>query len=173
MPEVTETTAADVRAAFSRWASGVCVVTTQAPDGSPIGLTATSFTAVSIDPPLMLWCLDNRSHSMQSFRTAETYAVHILGENQDQTSASFARAGRDKFAHRPVSDGPVPHLRHCLVRLECRHHGVIDAGDHTIFIGRIDNVSTTDGNPLLYFRARYGIYSSHPSHDPFSLETWL
>ncbi|WP_280230638.1 flavin reductase family protein [Nocardia cyriacigeorgica] len=165
---------ATVWASYSHWASGVCVVTTRDPEGNPVGVTATSFSPVSVTPPLISWSLDNRSRSLPAYLSADQFAVHILGEHQDETSSSFARPGADKFAYRILdSDDDSPLLRHCLARFVCDTDRVIPAGDHTLFIGEIRQVAFTDGKPLLYFAQKYGLYALHPCHDQTFLDAWL
>jgi len=163
-----------LRAAFGRWASGVCVVTARDTDGAPVGVTATSFSVVSKDPPLISWCIDNRAYSLPAFAGAAEFAVHVLGEHQDETSSCFAEAGGDKFAFRPIDeDADSPLLRHCLARFICERHQVITAGDHTILLGHVRHLSYTDGKPLLYFRGKYGVYGLHPRHDHSLIDGWL
>jgi flavin reductase (DIM6/NTAB) family NADH-FMN oxidoreductase RutF len=164
-----------LREAYSRWASGVCIVTTCDAHGEPIGVTATSFTPVSMDPPLVLWCLDESAYSLSAFLEAERFVVHLLGEHQAETSTQFATAGSDKFAYRlrATDDVGTPRLRHCLVQLTCERDRAIPAGDHWILIGRIVDVRYTDGKPLLYFRRKYGVYELHADHDVPSVDAWL
>ncbi|NMO01705.1 flavin reductase family protein [Gordonia sp. TBRC 11910] len=159
---------------FACWATGVCVVTARARDGRPIGVTATSFCPVSVTPPIVAWSLDNRSGSLAVFGETSEFAVHVLGEHQDETSACFSTPGSDKFAFRPLeSPDGLPLLRNYLARFVCDRDQQITAGDHTLFLGRVRSLDRTDGTPLLYFTQRYGRYALHPRHDRSRPTDWL
>ena len=139
--------------------TGVTIVTTRAENGTPVGLTANSFTSVSLDPPLVLVCIDKRLGSYPAFKTGGHYAVHVLREDQAELSTRFATRGADKFAglrcRRGV--GGVPVLSTYLSLFECEIVQVQDAGDHSIFIGRVERVEVPPGNlpPLGFLRGKY------------------
>ncbi|ACU75345.1 flavin reductase domain protein FMN-binding [Catenulispora acidiphila DSM 44928] len=138
------------RAAMSRWASGVAVVTTRDAAGRCHGFTATSFTSVSLDPPMVLVCLDRAASCAEAFAVATTYAVHILHGGQEELARRFARKGGDKFADLPVRVFGTPVLPDSLAVLECRVADRFAAGDHTVLLGLVRRAESFAGAPLLY-----------------------
>lgn len=146
-----------LRNAFGAFATGVTVVTTRQPDGTPRGFTANSFTSVSLDPPLLLVCLAKTAHSADVFREAPHFAVNILAEDQKAVSGLFASRAPDKFAQCAWTPGPsdIPLIDGALAQFTCANHQLVDAGDHLILIGRIEAFSTNEGQPLGYFRGNY------------------
>src|ERR1041384_2840914 len=111
----------EFRKALGAFATGVTIITTRAPDGSPLGLTCNSFNSVSLNPPLVLWSLAENALSLPAFRAAKHWAVHVLSADQDQLSARFARRGADKFAGLELDAGvgDIPPLRGCTARVPC------------------------------------------------------
>jgi flavin reductase (DIM6/NTAB) family NADH-FMN oxidoreductase RutF len=153
-------TAIDPRAlrnAFGAFATGVTVITTRQPDGTPRGFTANSFTSVSLDPPLLLVCLAKTAHSADVFASAPHFAVNILAEDQKAVSGLFASRQPDKFDHCAWTPGPadVPLIDGALAQFTCARADLVDAGDHLILIGRVQDFSASDGQPLGYFRGGY------------------
>ena len=147
-----------LRDALGCFATGVTVVTTLAPDGSPVGLTANSFTSVSLDPPLLLVCLANSAGSLPAFLSAEHFAVNVLHIGQQPISGRFASKVEDRFAQTDTNvwDSGVPIVRHALAAFECTREAVHDAGDHKILVGRVLRVQFEPRrDPLLFFRGRY------------------
>lgn len=146
-----------LRNAFGAFATGVTVITTRQPDGTPRGFTANSFTSVSLDPPLLLVCLAKTAHSADVFREAPHFAVNILAEDQKAVSGLFASRAPDKFAQCAWTSGPaeMPLIDGSLATFTCANHQLVDAGDHLILIGRIEAFSTSEGQPLGYFRGNY------------------
>ena len=146
-----------LRNAFGAFATGVTVITTRQPDGTPRGFTANSFTSVSLDPPLLLVCLAKTAHSADVFATAPHFAVNILAEDQKAVSGLFASRAPDKFAQCAWTPGPadVPLIDRALAQFTCANHQLVDAGDHLILIGRIEHFTTAEGQPLGYFRGNY------------------
>ena len=145
----------DFKNALSRWASGVSIVTTRSGNGEPAGFTASSFTSVSLDPPLVLFCLDNQAASLPAFEKAAGFAVNILAREQEALSNRFAsRSSDNKFDGVEYEAGLLgsPVLKGSLAVLQCRLHDRVPAGDHLILIGRVESVSTEDHPPLLYYR---------------------
>lgn len=154
---MTQTDPRALRNAFGAFATGVTVITTRQPDGTPRGFTANSFTSVSLDPPLLLVCLAKTAHSADVFATAPHFAVNILAEDQKAVSGLFASRTPDKFqqcAWTP-GHGDVPLLDRALAQFACANHQLVDAGDHLILIGRVEAFATNDGQPLGYFRGNY------------------
>lgn len=152
-----------LRRAFGRFATGVTIVTgrSPAPERRPVGVTANSFTSVSLDPPLVLWSLDLRSSTRPAFLEGGWFAVHVLGAWQAELSARFAAAGgADKFAALPWAEGlgGVPLLPEALAVFECRLHQAVEAGDHVVLIGRVLRARHREGTeeqPLLFVGGRY------------------
>jgi flavin reductase (DIM6/NTAB) family NADH-FMN oxidoreductase RutF len=154
------------RRALGRFLTGVTVTTTCGPDGEPVGMTANAFSSVSLDPPLVLLCLARSAASFAAMEAAERYAVHILAHEHKAISDAFARSaadGADKFAavswHRSA-DG-LPLLNDFLARLECTIVERVDAGDHAVYIARVDNAHVCEGEPapLAFFGGTYGTLS--------------
>lgn len=146
-----------LRNAFGAFATGVTVITTRQPDGTPRGFTANSFTSVSLDPPLLLVCLAKTAHSADVFATAPHFAVNILAEDQKAVSGLFASRAADKFDQCAWTPGhaDVPLIDGSLAQFTCANHHLVDAGDHLILIGRVEAFATHEGQPLGYFRGNY------------------
>ncbi|MCG5239696.1 flavin reductase family protein [Azospirillum doebereinerae] len=148
------------RSALGCFATGIAVVTTIAPDGLPLGVTVNSFSSVSLDPPLVQFCLGRAAMSFEAFTTAPSFAVNILADDQEDLSARFSRRDlQERWAGVAVEtwDTGVPILSGCLASLECDRAHLFDGGDHVIVVGRVRRLaSREDGAPLLYVRGRYG-----------------
>lgn len=146
-----------LRAAFGSFATGVTVITTRQPDGTPRGFTANSFTSVSLDPPLLLVCLAKSAHSCGAFVAAPHFAVNVLAEEQKAVSGLFASRESGKFAQCDWTPGPhdVPLIEGALAHFACAREELVDAGDHVVLIGRVIEARSFQGNPLGYFRGRY------------------
>lgn len=146
-----------LRQALGRFATGVTIVTCRSLDGQPIGLTANSFTALSLDPPLVLWSLRSVSPSLDAFRAAPAFAVNVLGEAQVELSRRFASAQADKFAEGQWSEGVdgVPVLCGCAAVFECVRHDLRETGDHWLFIGRVRRAFEAPIAPLVFQSGRY------------------
>lgn len=158
-PPVCQTTLdrKELRNALGTFATGVCVVTTQTRGGVDAGLTANSFTSVSLDPPLILWSLAKTSSALDSFRSSTHFAVHVLGVEQEDVSLRFATRGIDRFAGAPVdrSVEGVPLLSQYAARFECKLHKEYEGGDHLIFVGEVLRFSTSGTEPLVFHGGRY------------------
>jgi flavin reductase ActVB len=153
--------AATFREAMARFASGVTVVTTRDAAGTPVAFTATAFSSLSLDPPLILVCLDTRASCYPAFQAAPHFAVSILAAGQAEHALRFAARGTDKFAGVTVQPGPVtalPLLPRALVHLECRTHRRFEAGDHTIIVGEVVRAESRDAMPLVHFDRRFGAF---------------
>jgi flavin reductase ActVB len=147
------------RQALSRLAAGVSIVTTIDHDGNKLGLTATAVTSVSLDPPLVLVCIDNRSRTVEPLETGAPFVVHFLAADQEQLARHFASRTPDKFAdvaHETTAYGS-PRLTGALASVECVPHAIYPGGDHTIFIGRVVDVQIDEegSSPLTYFRNQF------------------
>jgi flavin reductase (DIM6/NTAB) family NADH-FMN oxidoreductase RutF len=148
-----------LRTALGRFATGVTVVTTQV-DGKYEGLTANSFTAVSLDPPLVLWSLRLLAPSLEQFRSSGHFVVNVLSSRQSDVSRHFATPRHDKFEGVDFSPGlgGCPMLDASLAIFECRTESTIEGGDHVIFVGRVVRAHYRDGDPLVFAGGRYGTH---------------
>ncbi len=149
--------AAHLRQALGRFATGVTIITTAAGEGKLEGLTANSFSSVSLDPPLVLWSLRRSAPSLQSFRDAGCFAVNVLASAQLGLAQHFARSQQDKFdgiAFRS-GHGGCPILEGTLATFECSVETATDGGDHVIFIGRVHHAAFREGEPLIFSAGRY------------------
>lgn len=147
----------EFRQALGRFASGVTVVTTRAADGHLHGLTVSAFCSVSLDPPLILVCIQKTTGSYHAFQESKAFVVNVLSDLQKDISNHFASHLEDKFQSVDYEAGieNIPVLKECLVNLECRLANSYDGGDHTIFVGEIQKAHIGDGNPLTYFHGSY------------------
>ena len=147
-----------LRDAFGCFGTGVTVASALGEGGAPVGITANSFTSVSLEPPLLLFCLDRRSRRLPAFERAERFAVNVLHAGQEAVSARFSRREPDRFTGtewRPGRAG-VPLLADAMASFECRKDSVADGGDHRIFVGRVEAVSCEGSyDPLVFFQGRY------------------
>lgn len=143
------------RSALGRFATGVTIITARGADGRPVGVTANSFNSVSLDPPLVLWSLNRGSSSLDAYESADEFAIHVLGIEQEHLSNRFATRGADKFAGMAIGERGVPLLDGCAARFRCRKVQRHDVGDHILFIGEVVDFSTREGAPLLYLHGGY------------------
>ncbi len=148
-----------LRTALGAFATGVTIVTTRRVTGVDAGLTANSFSSVSLDPPMVLWSLSKTSSSIEIFREATHFAVHILAADQDALSGRFASKMADRFEGLVVErgHGEVPMLPDCSARFECRTAFQYEGGDHVIFVGEVLRFTHSDRAPLLFHGGRYGM----------------
>ncbi|MBA3730520.1 MAG: flavin reductase family protein [Sphingomonas sp.] len=147
-----------LRDALGCFATGVTVVTCLDSGGAPVGLTANSFTALSLDPPLLLVCVAKSAASAGPLAAAESFAVNVLQTGQQPASITFSSRVDDRFGSTEWSVGEhgAPVLMKSLSVFECRRNAVHDGGDHFILIGEVVKASFESGlDPLLYFRGRY------------------
>lgn len=146
-----------LRNALGRFATGVTIVTTCTPQKKLEGLTANSFSALSLDPPLVLWSLRRGAPSLASFLRAGHFAVNVLAAEQWRLSRRFATPRRDKFAEAEFSTGlgGCPVLAGSLATFECETENIVEGGDHLIFLGRVLRAAYREGEPLLFSGGRY------------------
>ena len=147
----------DFRQALAHFATGVTIVTTCDGEQRPTGLTASAFCSVSLDPPLVLICVDHKSQSFPHLRESGRFTINILHQGHEPLSRRFASTRLDKFDGVAFTLGTlgVPLIDQALAYLECRTVSAHVEGDHTIFVGRVDAVGVGEGEPLLYYRGRY------------------
>ncbi|WP_404388943.1 flavin reductase family protein [Humibacillus xanthopallidus] len=141
-----------LRRLLSRWTTGVAVITTAGRDGVPLGKAVNSFHSVSLDPPLVGWCVDVRSTRYDEWVEAPGYVVHVVSEGQSDLVKRFARSGGDKFDGLNWEPGPfgMPLISEASVRLECQMWKQVEAGDHTYLIAEVIEVEDGPVSALLF-----------------------
>jgi len=147
----------EFRAALSRFISGVTVVTTLGTDNRPAGITVSAFSSVSLEPPLVLVCIDKRASLHNYLTEGSFFAVNILAEDQRDVSRLFASKDEDRFDGSRYSWGVsgAPLLDNALAYIECRVVHAYPGGDHTIIVGEVESTGTTEHKPLAYYRGGY------------------
>ena len=147
----------ELRKALGRFATGVTVITTCDAGGKPEGLTANSFSSLSLDPPLVLWSLQGAARSLPAFRTAEYFVVNVLASAQQPLSEHFDQSRKDKFdgVDFDAGVGGCPVLPGSLAVIECRTERQLDAGDHVLFVGEVLQFSQRAGKPLVFSGGEY------------------
>jgi flavin reductase (DIM6/NTAB) family NADH-FMN oxidoreductase RutF len=158
----------ELRRAVGKFATGVTVITTCAEDGRRVGVTANSFTSLSLDPPLVLWCLSKSAPSRAAFEESTHFAVNVLSAGQHYLSRQFATPSEDKFAGVSFREGPggVPMIEGVLAHLVCRNVRQFDGGDHVIVVGEIERFEAFDGEPLVFHSGTYRVATRHPDLEP-------
>jgi flavin reductase (DIM6/NTAB) family NADH-FMN oxidoreductase RutF len=147
----------ELRRVMGHYATGVTVITTFSKEGKLHGLTANAVSSLSLEPPLLLICVDKKAESYPSFEESGVFTVNILADDQEDISRRFAVSGGEKFegvAYRRGANG-APILHGVLAHLECKVHASFDGGDHTIYVGLIQEAETRDAKPLLFYRGGY------------------
>ncbi len=147
----------EFRSTLSRFACGVTIVTTKNGTGALFGITVSAFSSVSLDPPLILICVDRSAASHDPLLESGIFAVNLLNVEQVAMSQRFASPIEGKFDGLEFTLGEfgLPLLSGCIANLECRVRNTADGGDHTVFIAEVQTASVADGDPLLYFRGDY------------------
>jgi len=153
--ESTRHDAKDFRSALGCFPTGVCLITTLAPDGRRVGLTTNSFSSVSLDPPMVLWSLARTATSAPVFRDAEHFVINVLAAGDEELSSHFARPGADKFAkYADRFSGGV--LLGAAANFECHSRHRYYGGDHIIVIGVVERYAYEPTHaPLVFHRGRY------------------
>jgi flavin reductase (DIM6/NTAB) family NADH-FMN oxidoreductase RutF len=147
-----------LRDALAHVPTGVVIATTMTADGTKLGMTMNSFTSVSLDPPLVLFCIDRRALSLPAWQRVPGYAVNVLASRQGELSNRFARPSPAKWAGVASTMGlhGAPLLQGAIAHFECTAQERVDGGDHVIFIGRIErHRADADSPPLVFHRGRY------------------
>jgi len=149
----------EFRAALSRFASGITVVTTKDAEGRLHGITVSAFCSVSLDPPLILVCIEKTTGSHNAIEQFGLFVVNVLNASQSELSERFASTLPDKFDDVDFVLGinGIPVLGGSLMNLECRLKNTCDGGDHTIFVGEVERAMIRDGDPLVYFHSDYRV----------------
>ncbi|MCB1687969.1 MAG: flavin reductase family protein [Halioglobus sp.] len=148
----------ELRDALGRFATGVCVITTVSSEQKAVGMTANSFSSVSLDPPLVLWSLQNNSDVYNVFAAPRHFAVNILSSEQQAYSNQYAKKGQHDLdpAHYRLGKYGAPIIRGALATFECELHATHEGGDHLIIVGRVTDMhQRPTGEPLLFYCGRY------------------
>ena len=151
-----EVTTQEYRDALSKFASGITIVTVTAGE-QPHGMTASAFAAVSLEPPLVLVCLEKTSRTRALVLEVGTFAVSVLVEGQQEIAKAFSRPGKkpfDDLSHRPGKNG-APLLDGAIACIECSVEQVVEGGDHDIVVGEMAACEVRGGQPLVYFNRGY------------------
>lgn len=149
---------AEFRRALGHFAAGVTVVTSKFENGDIAGLTVTAFSSLSLEPPLVLVCIDRRARIHDRLKNGGNFAVNILSGAQELVSRRFASSEADPFREIGYTEGSTgaPLLQDALAAVECRIVELLSGGDHTIVVGQVEATRVHEGKPLLYFRGGYG-----------------
>ena len=143
--------------AFGRYPTGVTIVSCAPPGAAPLAITVNSFTSVSLQPTLVLWCLDRASSVFAAYQAADNYAVSILAADQAEASNRFATPGQHAFreGEAEVFETGAPLLKGRLAGFDCRVRDRHEAGDHVILVGEVVRFDSRDGAPLIYAGRQY------------------
>jgi len=152
------------RRALGQFATGVTIISA-AVDGQLVGVTANSFSSVSLDPPLVLWSIAKTSQSLALFRKATHFAVNVLASDQLELASRFARSGADKFSgvDWQAGIGGAPLFPGTAASFECVQHALIEAGDHYIMQGRVERYTRNERDLLLFSQGRFGLAVDYPA----------
>lgn len=158
----------EFRRALGTFTTGVTVISACSADGEPVGVTANSFSSVSLDPPLVLWSLAKTAHSLPVFQEAAYFAIHILAAGQEDLSNRFASRGEDKFAKLNVEKGlgGAPLLAGCSTRMQCKTVYQYEGGDHIIFVGEVVDLVNNEVPPLVFQAGKYSLAARKADETP-------
>jgi 3-hydroxy-9,10-secoandrosta-1,3,5(10)-triene-9,17-dione monooxygenase reductase component len=147
----------ELRNTMGLFATGVTVITTKDATGKPFGLTANAFSSLSLDPPLLLVCVDKKVDCYACFDESKVFVVNFLAHEQEELSTRFATKGIEKFEGVSYTLGSlgVPLLDGALAHLECKVAAGYEGGDHTIYTGEVQTIATADVKPLLFYQGKY------------------
>lgn len=153
------------RRVCGKFATGITVLTVIDASTGPQGMTANSFTSVSLDPPMILVCIDRKARILSYFSAGARFAINVLHEEQKELSACFARSGLERFQGVEWAPGQngSPILPEVLATLECSVAQMVDAGDHVVVIGEVFHATWREGQPLIYFNSSYQTLRSESS----------
>lgn len=148
-----------LRDALGQFVTGIAVVTARNRQGIAIGITVNSFASVSLEPPLVSWCVDKNSARYRDFYDVEFYSINVLGRKQRDASNLFAKRSWDDtvFESIPTVIGPndVPLIPNAIARFHCRRAICYEGGDHAIIVGQVERFESTDDEPLVFFQGDY------------------
>ncbi|HEY0294273.1 MAG TPA: flavin reductase family protein [Bordetella sp.] len=167
MPSTPSFDSAHFRAALGRFATGVTIITTQAADGSPIGMAASSFNSVSLEPPLVLWSLGLQASSYPAMTQCERYVIHVLAADHVALARRFATGKQpERFADLPLATAPNGTLMladESAAWFECRNRSQYQEGDHLIMVGEVEHCGYNAAAPLIFHA---GGFALTPAHNP-------
>ena len=145
------------RRCLGKFTTGVTVVSCRDQGGKPCGITANSFSSVSLEPPLILWNIAKVSKSLPAYLAAEYFAINVLGKDQQPLAAHFSKSENGLFDKIDYHDSPqkVPLLSDTLAHFECRTHDIHDCGDHHIIVGEVVNFEMNACEPLVFYGGEY------------------
>jgi 3-hydroxy-9,10-secoandrosta-1,3,5(10)-triene-9,17-dione monooxygenase reductase component len=147
-----------LRNAFGHFATGVTVITALNAKNEPVGMTANSFSSLSLDPPLVLWSIANSASLFDDFIQAEYFAIHALSSAQESLSRQFSQKDGNRFENLVIGtgEGGVPLLEDYHALFQCkRYRQHLNSGDHAILVGEILAFDVKEKNPLLFYRGKY------------------
>jgi flavin reductase (DIM6/NTAB) family NADH-FMN oxidoreductase RutF len=153
------------RDAMGCFATGVTVISTVNTEGRPVGMTVNSFSSVSLEPPLVLFCIDRGATNLAAFQSTGRYAINVLRQDQQSISNGFAGNGNVMFERieYTMSEDGCPLVPGAIAVFECEPESTFEGGDHLIFVGRVKSIARNmDDEPLLYFRGRYAAVADIP-----------
>lgn len=155
-----------MRRAMGHFATGVAVITTLDTDGTPHGMTINSLTSVSLDPPLLLVCFTHGARTTTAVTATGRFAVSLLSARQEPIARRFATRGDDHFASLPLTYGEhdVPVVPDALAHLECRIDRSLEAGDHLVVFGLVEDICDRNGPPLAFLSGQFGDFTDR-GHD--------
>jgi flavin reductase (DIM6/NTAB) family NADH-FMN oxidoreductase RutF len=153
----------DFRQALSRFATGVCLVTVSDPDCGPLATTVNSFSSVSLEPPLVLWSVQNTSDHLQIYTECQHFGVSVLREEQGALSGHYAQRGGHDALEEHFTLGPLgePQLIDALAHFSCSNFAVYPGGDHQIIVGEVIAFESIEAAPLVFFNGGYRALSGH------------
>jgi flavin reductase (DIM6/NTAB) family NADH-FMN oxidoreductase RutF len=151
----------EFRRILGHWVTGVAVVASRTDTGSFCGFTANAFTALSLEPPLVLVCVARTGDTHDGIRASGIFTVNVLGADDERLARHFASDATDKFEGVGWTTGTTgaPVLEDAMAWVDCRVRREVDGGDHTIFIGEVVAADATDGEPLIFYRGGYGRFA--------------
>lgn len=151
------------RNALGQFATGVTIITARAPDGGLVGLTANSFSSVSLEPPLVLWSLAKTAKSLEVFQNTRDWAIHVLTKDQMDLSNRFASKIDNKFEGIDIEtgEGGTPLLKDYSARFQCKETYQYEGGDHIIFVGEVIDFQQSGKEPLLFHSGKYAQARPH------------
>lgn len=148
------------RNSLSAFTTGVAIVTTRTPEGEKVGLTVNSFTSLSIDPPMVLWCLGKKSKSVPLFQKSRPFTVSVLTAGQQHLAEIFSSQNNDRFKDVALAGDPTgaPIIDGCLSWFECKVDNIFDGGDHHIIVGEVSRFGRQDEKPLVFQNGEYKFF---------------
>ena len=148
-----------IRDAFGQFATGITVVTTLDENGAPVGLTANSFASVSLEPPLVSWCIDRSSKRFNEYANAEYFTISVLTAEQEEVSNLFATRSSDPSVFEDIEwyegHNGVPQINDVSARFHCKTQHLYEGGDHLIIVGAVEDYENSPSDPLLFSQGEY------------------